>query len=397
MKYSIEKAPLVRDTSLKTSGMYKDFVVAILPLVLFSFYKNGLSPFMAGNATVMEMLKPLLMIIVAGISGMIFETLFVMIFNGYNTKEEFKKFHKGSYSLIPGILMGMVLPLSTPYGVVVFGSFVASIIGKMLFGGFGHNIFNPALIGRAAIVYGYSGYVTSTALAKGLPNAYFNGKEAVDLITGATPLSNLNEVLGSGSYDLIVGTYGSITDFFFGFIPGANAETSAFLCLISFAYLIYKKVITWRIPTIYVGTVFIIATIVGLSNGMGMWYPLFHIFSGGLMFGAVFMATDLVTSPTTPWGQVFYAFLMGIFTMIFRLLGAYPEGVLSSILLMNMLTPWIDSIFATIKFETVKKKTTIFVTTLLFFVLIVSYMIVRVPNVAEAALVETTVVEEVTV
>ena len=204
----------------------------------------------------------------------------------------------------------------------------------MLYGGFGNNIFNPALIGCLFVLTAYSSIILSNG-------GYLNSYE-IDTIGGATPLSNIES--GIGSYDTLVRPYGNLFDFFIGNIPGSVGETSSLLCLLGLIYLSIKKVIKTKIPLIYIGTVFVLTLIIGSINGLGIWYPLFQILSGGLMFGAIFMATDPVTSPTTSLGQIIYALCLGIITVICRYLTIYPEGVLTSILIMNMFVFILDKI-----------------------------------------------------
>jgi uncharacterized protein with FMN-binding domain len=178
---------------------------------------------------------------------------------------------------------------------------------------------------------------------------YLNSYE-LDAIAKATPLSNASLVEGIGTYDTLVRPYGSLWDFFIGIIPGSVGETSALFCLIGFIYLTINKVIKWKIPVVYILTVFVMTYMIGSINGLGIWYPLFQILSGGLMLGAVFMATDPVTSPTTSIGQILYGLFLGILTVIFRYLTPYPEGVLTSILTMNMFVFILDRIGSKARF-----------------------------------------------
>ena len=206
----------------------------------------------------------------------------------------------------------------------------------MLFGGFGKNIFNPALVGRLFVI---SIFMVTINNHGGYLNPY-----EMDAITTSTPLTNASVVSGIGTYETLVKPYGRLLNMFIGNIPGAVGETSALLCLLAFIYLTYFKVIKWKIPATYILTVFAITYVIGGANDLGIWYPLFQIFTGGLMFGAVFMATDPVTSPTTPIGQILYGMFLGILTVVFRYLTPFPEGVLTSILTMNMLVMILDKI-----------------------------------------------------
>ena len=334
MKFNILKGPFIKSKN-STNKIMRNLFISLIPIILFSFYKNGIIPYLNNKTDIFGMLYPLIFIFTGLISTFIIEYLYTY-FILKKRNEELKDYIKNSFSIFPGLFLSLVLPINTPILVLIFGCFMATVIGKMLYGGFGHNIFNPALIGCLFIVSSYSGLITSNG-------GYLNSYE-VDTISSATPLSNIALVEGIGSYETLVEPYGTLKDFFFGTIPGSIGETSAFLCIIAFIYLIFKRVIKWKIPVIYIGTVFIMTYIIGSINDLGIWYPLFQIFSGGLMFGSIFMATDPVTSPTTSIGQVIYALFLGILTVVFRYLTGAPEGVMTSILTMNMFVIILDKI-----------------------------------------------------
>jgi electron transport complex protein RnfD len=339
-EFAVDHGPHIKDYN-NTSKMMRNLFIALFPIIIFSYIKNGLLPFLDNNISFLDSLKPLLIILIGGLTCILIEVFWAKFIK----KEEIKKYMSKSYAAFPGIILGLTLPLNTPYYAIVIGAIFATFFGKLVFGGFGHNIFNPAGVGRLFIILSYYSVIASNG-------GYLNGSE-LDAISSATPLTNASSNL-IGSYTTLVEPYGTLWDFFLGFIPGSLGETSALLCLIGLIYLLIKKVVPWRIPIIYIGTVFIITFIVGLCNNLGIWYSLFHILSGGLMFGAIFMATDPVTSPTTPSGQVFYALGLGFLTVVFRFLSAYPEGVLTSILTMNFLVVIIDRIFSRGRFD--KKK-----------------------------------------
>lgn len=322
--------PFIKDNNT-TKKMMNHLLIALTPIILFAFIKNGLLPYKKGYTNLFGMFYPIIFILIPTISTFLFEIIFGLI-----TKKKIKNLIKNSYSIFPGLFLGLILPLNTPITIVILGALVSSIIGKMLFGGFGKNIFNPALVGRLFIIAIFA----STIMSKG---GYLNPYE-IDTITTSTPLTNASIVEGIGTYETLVKPYGRLLNMFIGNIPGALGETSALLCLLAFVYLTYFKVIKWRIPATYILTVFAITYVIGGSNDLGIWYPLFQIFTGGLMFGAVFMATDPVTSPVTPIGQILYGMFLGILTVIFRYLTPFPEGVLTSILTMNMLVMILDKI-----------------------------------------------------
>lgn len=330
MNFEVENGPFLKSKN-KTSKMMLHLFIALLPIIIFSFYKNGIIPYQKGLTDIRGLLLPLMVIILPTLTSFLTEILYATIF----LKKDGLDYVKNSFSIFPGLFLGLIMPLNTPFSMLILGAFIATFIGKIIFGGFGNNIFNPALIGRLFIITAYSatlgGYI------------YHNAYE-LDTIASSTPLSNAGVISGIGSYQTLVKPYGNLMNFFIGTIPGAVGETSALLCLVAFLYLTITKTIKWRIPVFYISTVFIMSFIIGAFNDLERTYSLFQILSGGLMFGAVFMATDPVTSPTTFIGQVLYGISLGILTVVFRNLTPYPEGVLTSILTMNMLVFIIDSI-----------------------------------------------------
>lgn len=317
-----------------TENIMRHLLVSLLPIVLFAYIKNGIIPFVKGYTNIIGMFYPLIFILIATLSTFIFESIYNIIFK----KQKLKDCAKDSYSIFPGLFLGLILPINTPIALVIIGALVSSIIAKMLFGGFGNNIFNPALVGRLVIISAY-------AVVIGKNGGYLNSYE-IDTITSGTPLTNASVINGIGTYQTLVKPYGNLSNFLIGTIPGAVGETSALLCILGFIYLTYFKVIKWKIPVAYILTVFAMTYVIGGMNNQGLWYPLFQILSGGLLFGAVFMATDPVTSPVTPIGQILYGLFLGILTVTFRYLTPFPEGVLTSILTMNMLVVILDKIGA---------------------------------------------------
>lgn len=337
----------------KTSKIMLHLMIALTPIILFGVYKNGYIPYSHGRTDLFGMIYPLLFILIGAFTTFLCETVYA-----YLTHKNVKEYIKNSYSFLPGLFLALVLPLKTPISILIFGCLVASIIGKLVFGGFGKNVFNPALIGYVFIFAAFASSFSSPI--------YFNDYE-IDTISGATPLTNVKSVEGIGSYDELVEPYGGLDSFFVGLIPGSLGEVSSLLCIISFCYLAFTKVIKWKIPVFYVGTVFVITCIIGRLLGQGLYYPLFHILSGGLMFGAIFMATDPVTSPTTSVGQILYGMFLGILTVFLRFSGV--EGVATSILIMNMFVIILDRIGAKSRFSLYKSVPWFFTAWLLMIVL----------------------------
>lgn len=325
-----------------TKKIMLNLLIALLPIIIFNVYKNGIIPYQNNKIEFIEIFYPLLFVLVPMVISCLTELLYGFLFLK-KRKRELIEFGINSFSIFPGLFLGLILPINTPLSIVIFGATVATIIGKLVYGGFGNNIFNPALVGRLFVISTYAIVISS---AGGYLNAY-----EVDTISSSTPLSNANVIEGIGNYETLVKPYGTLLDFFVGTIPGTVGETSALLCLVAFIYLTLTKTIKWKIPVTYVSTVFIMTYIIGGINGLDIWYPLFQILSGGLLFGAVFMATDPVTTPTTPLGQVLFGLFLGILTVTFRYLTPYPEGVLTSILTMNMFVFILDRIGAKSRFN----------------------------------------------
>ncbi len=332
-------------SSNSTNKMMLNLIISLVPIILYAFYKNGILPYIKGYGNFFTMLKPLLMVIIPSIVCL--STEYVWYYLTKN-KKSIKYLLNNSYSIIPGIFLGLILPINTSYLMLIIGSIFASLVGKMIYGGFGNNIFNPALIGRLFIIASYGGVIMQNG-------GYFNLYEAVDATSSATPLANLSSINYIGTYSDIVSPYGSLLSLFLGKMAGSLGEVNKLLILIALVYLVYNKVIKVRIPIYYISTVFILSMIIGYINGCGLWYPTFHILTGGLLFGATFMATDPVTSPITKNGQIVYGILLGILTIFFRFLTPYPEGVLTSILVMNLFIPIINNISIKNRFKGASK------------------------------------------
>ena len=236
---------------------------------------------------------------------------------------------------ITGLLLAMSMsPLLPPY-MVAIGSALAIIVAKQSMGGLGFNIFNPAHIGRAALMVSWPVAMTTWTKMHDLTDG------AVDVMTGATPLN----ILKMQGYDALVATFGGQGNMYISLLLGERngslGETPALLLLVGGLYLIYRGYINWVVPACMIGTVAVLTWIFGPA-GLFTGDPLFHVLAGGLMLGAFFMATDMVTIPMTVKGQIIFAVGAGALTALIRLAGGYPEGVCYSLLLMNAVTPLID-------------------------------------------------------
>ncbi len=219
---------------------------------------------------------------------------------------------------VTGLILALNLPVSIPLWQAVFGSFVAIVVVKQLFGGIGQNFANPAITARVIMLVAFSGAMTTWA-----PAAFSNAP--ADAVTAATPLA----ILGGAE-----GQLPSLAQMFLGARGGSLGETSCLALLLGFAYLLYRRVITWHTPVAFIGTVLVLTALLGKD-------PLYQVMAGGLFLGAIFMATDYTTSPPTPAGKLIFGLGCGLITVLIRVWGNYPEGVSFSILLMNILNPYI--------------------------------------------------------
>ena len=242
-------------------------------------------------------------------------------------------------AVITGLLLAFNLPPGVPWWIPVVGAAFATVVVKQFFGGLGHNFMNPALAARAFLMVSWPTYMTSL-WAKPASGTL----SGLDAISGATPLALVRraaEYVPQDSVAAVIREANSLPvlkKLFLGNVGGCLGETSALLLLLGAAFLIALRVIDWRIPAAYIGTVILLALVLP-GNRMTPW---FHVFSGGIILGAFFMATDYVTVPITPKGRVIFGFGCGVITMLIRLYGGYPEGCSYSILLMNVATPLID-------------------------------------------------------
>ena len=293
-------------------------IIALMPALLVSFYFFGLGS------------------VIVCLTSVAACVCFEWAINKYILKNERNTILDGSAALT-GLLLGMNLPSNLPVWIILIGALFAIGVAKMTFGGLGNNIFNPALVGRCALLVAFPAQMTSWPKV-GQWGSY------LDAETGATPLSLMKQAIKSGDASLLDQLPSSL-DLFLGNHPdgaGAMGEICALALIIGLLYMLWKKIITWHIPVSILGTVFVFAALLHLANP-AYADPLSVIFSGGLMLGAIFMATDYVTSPMTPKGQLIYGVAIGVLTVIIRNWGAYPEGMSFAILIMNAFTPLINN------------------------------------------------------
>ncbi len=240
-------------------------------------------------------------------------------------------------AIITGLLLAFNMPSNLPVWIIIIGALVAIGIGKMSFGGLGNNPFNPALVGRVFLLISFPVQMTSWPLPMTNTTAY------LDATTGATPLGIVKEGLANGkSLSELMSQVPSFVDMLLGKMGGSAGEVAALAILIGLIYMLYRKIITWHIPVSVLGTIAIFTGILNFSNPEAFAGPVFHLLTGGALLGAVFMATDYVTSPMTNKGMIIFGVGIGVITVLIRVFGAYPEGMSFAILIMNAFVPLID-------------------------------------------------------
>jgi len=297
-------------------------VIAMIPALLISFYFFGLGA---------------IKVTVVAVAACLF---FEYVIQRFLIKGK-PTINDGS-AIITGILLTFNVPSSLPIWMVIVGSLVAIGIGKMSFGGLGKNPFNPALVGRVFLLISFP--VEMTNWPKPIPFS----TTLTDAITGPTPLAVVKEGVAKGqsiSDILASGEVPRYVDMLFGNMGGSIGEISAIAILIGAIYMLIRKIITWHIPVAYIGSAVVFSGALWLYNPEIYIDPLFHLITGGMMLGVFFMATDMVTSPMSPMGQIVFGIGCGILTMVIRVFGAYPEGVSFAILIMNAVVPLINKGF----------------------------------------------------
>jgi electron transport complex protein RnfD len=253
-------------------------------------------------------------------------------------------------AIVTGLLLAFNLPSNIPVFIIIIGAFVSIAVAKMTFGGLGNNPFNPALVGRVFMLISFPVQMTSWPVPAGFSTGY------ADAVTGATPLAIIKEGLKNGeSISQLVTQIPTPAQMFLGKMGGSMGEVAAVALLIGFIYLLVRKIITWHIPVSIIGSVAIFTTILWLINPEKNADPMFHILTGGVLLGAIFMATDYVTSPMNPKAMIIYGCGIGILTVIIRVWGAYPEGVSFAILIMNSFVPLMNAYIKPKRFGEVVK------------------------------------------
>lgn len=309
MKLTVASSPHIRG-NFRTNRIMMDVVIALMPALIVGILQFGI--------------RALLNVLVSAAAAVAAEWLYCAVSKKRNTIVD------GS-AVVTGVLLAMTLPVTVPVWQIMIGSVFAILVVKILCGGLGQNIFNPALTGRAFMMLLWPASLTRFV-------------SDVDAVSHATPLHQM--VMPAIPEQ-------SLWDMFIGTIPGCIGEVSALALLVGGAYLVWRKVISVRIPLAYLGTVAVL-TLVFAKAGNPFEWMLYNLLGGGLMLGAIFMVTDYATSPVTKKGQIVYGIGCGVLTVIFRYFGLYPEGITYAILLMNACAWTIDRYTAPRRFGTKK-------------------------------------------
>lgn len=305
--WNVSSSPHARNTDTTSKIMF-DVAIAMLPATIYGVWQFGL--------------KALLIVLVSVLTCVLSEYVYETLMGRKVTVQD------GS-AVVTGLILALNMPPEVPLWIPMIGGVFAIIVVKQLFGGLGQNFMNPALAARCFLLISFAGRMTTFTL---------------DGVSGATPLA-----------DLKAGLPVDVPAMFVGKIPGTIGEVSAIALLIGAAYLVLRKVIALRIPLTYIATTIVFAAIFG-GHGLSANYLLGHLFGGGLIFGAFFMATDYVTSPITVKGQYVYGVLLGVLTGIFRIFGGSAEGVSYAIIFSNILVPLIERYTLPIAFGKEAKK-----------------------------------------
>ena len=317
MKLTFKPSPNYRNPQ-STTGIMRDLTVCLFAITVFSvaYYSATLG----ANAG----LRVIILMVTSILSALVTEAIYFKA-----TKQDIKEGITSSYGWVTAMILTLISSINvTPYALAVC-TVLAIVFGKLVFGGFGQNIFNPAAFGEAILMNSFAG-------------------SNIDLLTTTTPTVAMNKFSWLGTSTAVgdvISKYNGLGNMFLGLYPSTIGSTCALLLILCFIFLVVREDIDWQTSVFYVGSVFVVTLIIGLVHGTGISYALMNVLAGGVLFGGVFMVTDPVTTPVTLPGKIVYGIGAGCFTVLFRLKSNMSDGVLYSILLMNMLTPAIDKLF----------------------------------------------------
>ncbi len=325
LKLIASSSPHIRSVE-NTRSIMLDVIIAMLPALFWAIYNFGF--------------KALLSVVVSVVACLFWEWLYRKLLKKPQSIGDLS-------AVVTGVLLAFVCPPELPWWALVIGAFFSIVVVKQLYGGIGCNFLNPALAGRAILLASYATAMTTWTLPS-------SKKELADVISTATPLQIMKE--GTVEKFTELTTNYSVADMFIGRVGGSLGEVSALALLLGGAWLLIRKVISWHTPVAFIGTVAILTLISAPAGIDNVQYMLYNVFGGGLMLGAIFMATDYATSPVTKPGQLIFGIGCGLITCFIRRFGSYPEGVCYSILIMNCTTWLLDKYIRPTIYGAVKKE-----------------------------------------
>ena len=323
LKLIASSSPHIRSVE-NTRSIMLDVIIAMLPALFWAIYNFGF--------------KALLSVVVSVVACLFWEWLYRKLLKKPQSIGDLS-------AVVTGILLSFVCPVDLPWWVIIIGAFFSIVVVKQLYGGIGCNFLNPALAGRAILLASYATAMTTWTL----PSSKLD-----TVVSTATPLAIMKEGTVE-KFTELTANY-SVADMFIGRVGGSLGEVSALALLLGGAWLLIRKVISWHTPVAFIGTVAILTLISAPAGIDNVQYMLYNVFGGGLMLGAIFMATDYATSPVTKPGQLIFGFGCGLITCFIRRFGSYPEGVCYSILIMNCTTWLLDKYIRPTIYGAVKKE-----------------------------------------
>ena len=329
--FVLKDGPFIK-SQVKARHLSFYLLITLIPLVLFAWVKNGIYPYLHHNMTFQEMCLPIILIISVVITSMIMHFVLQKI------KKEKTNPYQWFHILDASLILSLLLPIQTPFYLVIISSLIMAVLESCepL-----KKYVNPIMIGALIILLG------NMLFSQG--NIYYNAYEQKQFVDTAGQAMITNGQLSG--YQVLVQPYGRLLDFLIGNVPGGLGITCSILLILAFLYLCYKKAIKWEITVTYILTVFGMSAFIGLFSKFGYWYPIYQVISGGLLFGAIFLATDQMSTPTTTSGKVLYGLCLGILTIILRYFVGCNESVLISIFLMSLLSMRLDDIGSMARFH----------------------------------------------
>ena len=322
LKLIASSSPHIRSNE-NTRSIMLDVIIAMLPALVWAIYNFGF--------------KALISVVVSVVACLFWEWLYRKLLKKPQSIGDLS-------AVVTGMLLAFVCPPELPWWTLIIGAFFSIVVVKQLYGGIGCNFLNPALAGRAFLLASYATWMTTWAIPQIRP----------DVTSAATPMAIMKEGTEE-AFTTLMSNY-SIGDMFLGKVGGSLGEVSALCLLVGGVYLLIRKVISWQIPVAYIGTVAILTLIAAPAGIDNVQYMLYNVFGGGLMLGAIFMATDYATSPVTKPGQLIFGLGCGLLTCFIRRFGSYPEGVCYSILIMNCTTWLLDKYIRPVIYGAPKKE-----------------------------------------